>query len=276
MMIPSIWTGMYAEMPLPQALDTLHVQGWTAFEMSTEHFVQIANAQDPTQCIEETLVCLERLDITMPQGHAYLQARVADFDAEQREKDIAILQTHLEIAARLNVKVVVIHPGGHQGYTSRSDHQRIKALNVQAFRRLGDYAGAHDLVIGLENLKRRGAETPDDLWDLLDAIDHPALGITLDTSHANLAALDIPTAIVEFSPRLYATHISDNDCSGDQHLTPGNGTIEWVGIMAALSEANYTGLFNLEIPGERHPMLQLRALKSRFALQVSTWLLRLI
>ncbi|TFG69919.1 MAG: sugar phosphate isomerase/epimerase [Anaerolineales bacterium] len=58
-------------------------------------------------------------------------------------------------------------------------------------------------------------------WNLLEAIVHPALGITLDTSHANLANLDIPAAIV-MSPRLYATHISDNDGSGDQHLTPGN------------------------------------------------------
>ncbi|TFG68944.1 MAG: sugar phosphate isomerase/epimerase, partial [Anaerolineales bacterium] len=183
MMISSIWTGLYAELPLPQALETLYTQGWTAFEMSTEHFVQIANAEDPTKAIEETLACLERLDITMPQGHAYLQARVADLDAEQRETDIAILEQHLEIAARLGLKVVVMHPGGRQGYTTRDDCQRIQALNSQAFRRLGDYAGAHNLLIGLENLKRRGAETPDDLWNLLDAIDHPALGITLDTSH---------------------------------------------------------------------------------------------
>jgi len=275
-MILSIWTGMYAEMSLPQALQTLNAQGWTAFEMSTEHFVQIANAEDPTALIEETLACMERYDISIPQGHAYLQARVADFDAERRNHDIAILKRHLEIAARLGVKVVVMHPGGHQGYTIRADRQRIQALNVQAFRRLGDYAGEYDIKIGLENLWRRGAATPDDLWDLLDAINHPALGIALDTSHANLADLDIPAAIVEFSPRLYATHISDNDRSGDQHLTPGNGTIEWVGVMAALSETNYTGLFNLEIPGERHPVLQLREFKSRYALQVSEWLLSLV
>ena len=46
--------------------------------------------------------------------------------------------------------------------------------------------------------------------------------------------------------------------------------------MVALSEVNYTGLFNLEIPGERHPILQLRALKSRYAHQVSEWLMNMI
>ncbi len=275
-MIPSIWTAMYAEMSLPQALKTLNAHGWTAFEMSTEHFEEIANAQDPSAIIDKTLACLESLELTMPQGHAYLPAQVAHFDQDRRETDIAVLEKHLNIAVQLGVKVVVMHPGGSQRYTTRADCQRIKALNVDAFRRLGDYAEKHDILIALENLKRRGAATPDELWDLIDAIDHPALGFTLDTSHAFLADVDIPSAIVEFSPRLYATHISDNDHSSDQHLTPGNGHIEWVSVMAALSETSYTGLFNLEIPGERHPLLHVRDLKSRNALQVCQWLLSLV
>jgi sugar phosphate isomerase/epimerase len=275
-MIPSIWTAMYAELSLPQALKTLNGQGWTAFEMSTEHFVEIAHADNQSALIEETLQYLENLQITMPQGHAFLQARVADDDADRRNQDIEILEKHLAIAAQLGVKVVVMHPGGHQGYTTRGEHQRIKARNVQAFQRLGDYAGELGVLIGLENLNRRGAATPEDLWDLLDAIDHPALGFTLDTSHANLVGLDISALVMEFSPRLFGTHISDNDRSGDQHLTPGNGNIEWVSVMAAFSETNYTGLFNFEIPGERHPMLQIRDLKSRYALKVCEWLLRLV
>jgi hypothetical protein len=34
-------------------------------------------------------------------------------------------------------------------------------------------------------------------------------------------------------------------------------------------------LFNLEIPGERHAILPLRALKSQFACRVAEWLLKL-
>jgi sugar phosphate isomerase/epimerase len=275
-MIPSIWTAMYAELSLPQALKILNAQGWQAFEMSTEHFMEITNAQDPKRLIDETKTCLDHLQITMPQGHAYLQARVADIDAERREHDVAILEQHLAIAAKLGIKVVVMHPGGEHQFTTRAESQRIRALNIEVFRRLGDFAGERDIVIGLENLRRRSAATPDELWDLLNAIDHPAVGFTLDTSHANLADVDIPSAIMEFSPRLYATHISDNDHSDDQHLTPGNGDISWIGVMAAFSETNYTGLFNLEIPGERHPVLQMRELKSRYALTVCQWLLNLV
>ena len=39
-MQPAIWTAMYAELPLHEALQVLHEQGWTAFEASTEHLVR--------------------------------------------------------------------------------------------------------------------------------------------------------------------------------------------------------------------------------------------
>ena len=119
----------------------------------------------------------------------------------------------------------------------------------------------------------RDPASSSELLDLLEAIDHPAIGVTLDTSHMVVMGLDIPAAIRELAPNLVATHISDNDGSGDQHLTPGNGKIDWPPVMAAFREIGYAGIFNLEIPGERHPIPGLRAIKSRMALQVAKWLL---
>lgn len=275
MLIPGIWTGMYAELPLHEALRTLYECGWMAFEASTEHLEQIETDDEPDARIEETQECLGRLGLSMPQAHALIRANVADPDEEKRQLDIKRLQRHFEIAARLGVKNVVIHPGGAQGYTTRAERKRSTAHNVEAFRRLGDLAGELGLRIGIENMMRRETATPYGLLDLLDAIDHPAIGITLDTSHANVVGLDIPATVREFGPRLVATHISDNDGSGDQHRTPGNGHINWVQVMRAFQTAGYDGLFNLEIPGERHPVPALRALKCRFALEVTEWLLAL-
>jgi sugar phosphate isomerase/epimerase len=81
--------------------------------------------------------------------------------------------------------------------------------------------------------------------------------------------------IRELGAHLIATHISDNDGSGDQHRTPGNGSIDWPEVVRALREAGYTGLFNLEIPGERHALLPLRAFASQHACQVAEWLVSL-
>ena len=271
----AIWTAMYAELALAEALETLHSHGWTAFEASTEHLVQIETDPDAEAQISRTRACLERLALSMPQAHALLQADVAAQDSGRRKQDIERLDRHLEIAAQLGVSCVVVHPGGHQAATTRAERDRVQALNVEAFRRLGDAAGERGLRIGLENLMRRGASTPYDVLDLLAAIDHAAVGITLDTSHANVVGLDMAASIREFGPYLVATHISDNNGSGDQHRMPGSGNIEWSVVVQALREARYQGLFNLEIPGERHATMPLKALKSRYACQVAAWLLTL-
>jgi sugar phosphate isomerase/epimerase len=274
-MKPGIWTGMYAEYALDEVLAILHDQGWTSFEASTEHLVQIETSEAPGRQIEQTRRCLAELNLSMPQAHALLRADVADLDEDKRQQDIGRLARHIEIAARLGVRNVVMHPGGRQVATTNAERDWVIALNVSAFRRLGDLAGENGMRIGLENLMRRGAGTPYEMLDLLSAIDHPAVGITVDTSHANVVGLDIPTVIREFGPYLIATHISDNDGSGDQHRTPGNGDIDWLPVVEALRETGYDGLFDLEIPGERHAVLSLRAMKSRFACEVAEWLVTL-
>jgi sugar phosphate isomerase/epimerase len=266
---------LYAELDLHEALRVLSDQGWTAFEASTEHLVRIETAEDPEARIDQARQCLAERDLYMPQAHALLRADVADPDQARRQEDTDRLSRHIEIAAELGVRNVVMHPGGRQGATTCAERDRVMALNVRAFRRLGDVAGDVGVRIGLENLMRRGASMPYEMLDLLSAIDHPAIGITLDTSHANVVGLDLPTVIGEFGQHLIATHISDNDGSGDQHLTPGNGDIDWPPVVQALRQVGYEGLFNLEIPGERHAILPLRALKSQFACQVAAWLLTL-
>jgi sugar phosphate isomerase/epimerase len=243
----AIWTSLYAELSLHEALRILYAHGWRAFEASTEHLVQIETVEEPEECIDE----------------------------DKRREDVERLCVHVDIAARLGVRTVVIHPGGRQGATTRAERDRIQTLNVEAFCRLGDLAGERGLRIGLENLMRRGASMPYELLDLLAAIDHPAIGITLDTSHANVVGLDLVVTIHELGPQIIATHISDNDGSGDQHRTPGNGSIDWPAVMRTLREAGYDGLFNLEIPGERHALLPLRAFASQHARQVAEWLVSL-
>jgi len=266
---------MYAELPLHEALRALHACGWRAFEVSTEHLAAIETDHDTEGQIERAQRCLHDLGLCAPQAHAYLDADVAASNSDEREKDMSRLLCHTEIAARLGVHNVVMHPGGKHGYTTRAEQEHIHRLNIEAFRRLGDFAGAQAVRIGIENLMCRGASTPSELLELLEAIDHPAIGITLDTSHANVAALDVAKVVRELGPHVVATHISDNDGSGDQHLTPGSGTIDWPAVMDAFREIGYNGLFNLEIAGERHPVPAVRQLKLHLALEVAEWLVAL-
>jgi sugar phosphate isomerase/epimerase len=274
-MIPAIWTAMYAELSTTKALATLHDHGWRAFELSTEHINRIETAADTDRRIADVRRCLDELGIRMPQAHAFLKADVSHPDPGVREAHMLKLCRQTDIASRLGIRILVVHPGRSSDVATPGERKNYMALNTQAFRRLGDLAGENDMRIGLENMMRRGAAAAYELLELLEAIGHTAIGVVLDTSHANVADVDLPGMIDAFGELLIGTHISDNDGSGDQHLTPGGGRIDWLPVVKALMATGYDALFNLEIPGERHSLLPIRELKSRHALMVAEKLLGL-
>ena len=143
--------------------------------------------------------------------------------------------------------------------TKQSEQMQV---NVQAFRQLGARSGELGLRIGIENLadmfgppdRKLIGSRPDELLELIDAIGLPNVGVTIDTSHANVQKLDIPAAIRAWGDRIYCTHISGNDGTGDQHLIPGHGrfrVIDWREVMRAFADIGYDGIINLEVPGGR-------------------------
>ncbi len=281
-MYPCIWTGMYAEFDLVAALRELHQHGWKHFEVSDEHLRQLEDAADPDGMIAAVLDVAGELGVSMPQAHALLQADVAEPDSDRRRQTIERVKRHCALSSRLGVKCVVIHPGHASGASTRAQQREVFRRNCESFAELGDAVGELGLMLCLENLmdhanhagRRIFGTASAELMDLLDYLRHPALGLTLDTSHANVQNLDIPAVIREWGERLRALHISDNDGSGDQHRTPGSGKIEWLPICAALKETGYAGPFNLEIPGERHADRELRCMKSCFALKTVGMLLQ--
>ena len=221
-MTPSIWTGMYSGIPLDQAIAALSSHGWATFEISTEHLVRIdsSDRESARRQIDSALQAAVRLSATMPQAHAYLQADLASPDDVARERDIAVLARHLALCAELGVSVVVMPPGVYDAGSDRETVERVHRQNVDALRRLGETAASLGLRIGLENLMRPPVSDPGALLALIDEVGGDVFGVTLDTSHANVMGIDTPAAIRAIGSRLIATHISDNDGSGDQHRTP--------------------------------------------------------
>ncbi len=279
-MRPAIWTAMYYRgIRTTDSLRTLHALGWDCFELSTEHLEEIE--KDPRQAahIEEVQRALGELGVAVPQAHGWISANVAHPDARKRAQHVELLLRQLPVCQALGLTDVVIHPGTGVGHRTPQEYRSILSLNVESFRRLGDRAGELGLRIGLENMLnwkdgtgQFGAK-PEELMELLAALDNPALGITFDSSHAHAQKLDLPEAIRTYGDKLICTHMSDNHGERDEHLCPGGGTIDWPAVVAALRGIGYDGLFNLEIPGEDHPVPEIKTLKVKHARAVVGWLL---
>ena len=96
-----------------------------------------------------------------------------------------------------------------------------------------------------------------DLKEIIRNIGSPYLGICFDSGHANLLAassdISIRDEIIDAGEYLWTLHIHDNDGSGDQHLPPGDGNIDWGLVIRALREADYKGVFMMEIQERGDP-----------------------
>lgn len=73
----------------------------------------------------------------------------------------------------------------------------------------------------------------------------------LDSGHthtvASMGQPTVPEFIRLFGSRIRLVHLHDNDGLLDQHLIPGQGTINWPEVFDALEEIGYQGYFNYEI-----------------------------
>ena len=51
----------------------------------------------------------------------------------------------------------------------------------------------------------------------------------------------------EYKSRICAVHLHDNDGTGDQHLAPFYGTVDWERTAKLLDSSAYTGVINFEL-----------------------------
>jgi sugar phosphate isomerase/epimerase len=84
-----------------------------------------------------------------------------------------------------------------------------------------------------------------DLAALVSELDHPGLGLALDTGHANLGE-GVAHETTAAGSLLATTHVHDNNGRQDSHLPPGHGTVDWAEWGRTLDSIGYAGPIVLE------------------------------
>jgi sugar phosphate isomerase/epimerase len=82
---------------------------------------------------------------------------------------------------------------------------------------------------------------------LIDHVGSPALGMNFDPSHL-FPCGEIPHVVVyQLAGRIFHCHFSDNDAVTNVHWRPGQGKIDWVAVLRALSETGFGGTVSIEL-----------------------------
>jgi sugar phosphate isomerase/epimerase len=127
----------------------------------------------------------------------------------------------LEVAEHVPLKSMVIHLGEQHDEWS----QRTIEYAITAIEHLGAFARPLGVQLLIENLLNEPT-TPERIMAILEIGHFDNIGVCLDVGHANLT-VGISQAIASFRDRIVSVHMHDNKGMKDEHLWPGDGTIDW-------------------------------------------------
>ena len=136
----------------------------------------------------------------------------------------------LETAETIPFQNLVLHLGEKEdGWSPRTIEHALTALE-----HLGAFAHPLGVRLLVENLTS-DPTTPEHLLTILDMGHLNNVGVCLDLGHANMT-VGVADAIATLQGRIGSVHMHDNNGFKDQHLWPGEGSIDWPATIAALKQ----------------------------------------
>lgn len=140
------------------------------------------------------------------------------------------------------------------GAAPAGDTRLVYEACVEAFADLATFAAARGVRIAFEPLNPVLLNTDTALWgldqalELVRKIDHPALGLCLDTWNV-FQTPDLPAVIEDCAERIFLVQISDwhRPRSGADRIGLGEGSIDNAAIVRSARSAGYAGPYVLEI-----------------------------
>jgi sugar phosphate isomerase/epimerase len=149
----------------------------------------------------------------------------------------------IEVAEHAPFQFLVQHVGVSG---ESSSGQKIEAA-MTSLEHLRAFAKPLGVQVVVENIPN-DLSTPEGLVELLRTAHFTDIGVCLDVGHANMAP-GVTHAFETLKDLIRTTHIHDNHAERDEHLWPGNGTIDWKETVELLRSAPHVPAFVLEIEG---------------------------
>ena len=174
--------------------------------------------------------------------------------AELRQRVFDRAERKFDVMQELGTDLVLIC--SNVSPASLPDRGRI----IDDFRELGERAATRSLRVGFEALAwGRHISDHRDAWAVVKAVNHPAIGLILDSFHSLARA--VPTDSLRWidPEKIFLVQIADapvltmDPLSWSRHFRcmPGQGDLPLVEYVATLVEMGYDGILSLEIFNDR-------------------------
>lgn len=182
--------------------------------------------------------------------HTLSAVNVAETAPFLREAVEEYLRRYIELARPLGAEWIVLHGGFH--FTG--DYARRMETGIQRLQRLGEHARTHGIRLLLENMNPEPADAEvrylacdvEECRAYFDRLDPAAYGWTYTVNHAHMLPVGIRGFFEAFGPaRMEEVRLADNRGGKEEHLRPGEGTIDFEDTFALIEQAGYRGHYML-------------------------------
>jgi sugar phosphate isomerase/epimerase len=169
---------------------------------------------------------------------------IASLDKRARIDAMDEIKRAIEVAEQIPFRFLVQHVGA-----SGEDWDPKKAeAAMTSIEHLKAFAKPLGVTLLLENIPNE-LSTPERLVELIENAHFADVGICFDVGHAHILGGVLP-AFEQLKALIRSTHVHDNGGQTDEHLWPGDGTIDWEETMNLLRSAPQVPPLLLEIKGE--------------------------
>lgn len=150
----------------------------------------------------------------------------------------------LEDCSRLGVREVNLHMGF---FATRENG--VEQL-FETFDPLMGFLASEDMTLLFENVPGHGlGQLGSEIADFTALFTHYGLdtpvSMTVDNGHAHMMGYT-QALIHRWGHRWRYTHINDNNGLSDQHLPPGQGTVNWIELAQCARQCDYQGPLMME------------------------------
>jgi sugar phosphate isomerase/epimerase len=165
---------------------------------------------------------------------------------EQRDRCIEFVEASLRLARSLGAYTVTTQSGAE---AAPGGWAAAAAAIAEDVRELAARAAALDLDLTIELHKSMLVSNSTEAADFIGLVDRPNVGIAFDTSHAVHAGEDPRKAVEALGHQIKHVHLRDAEGTNIL-LVPGDGTVDFAGVSAALHAIPYTRPATIELEYE--------------------------
>jgi L-ribulose-5-phosphate 3-epimerase len=186
-------------------------------------------------------------------------------DAPGRARRLDFLGRAVDLAVATGARVVSLWSGARPP-DSNADPGELDRRLADGLRALCERAAAAGVMLGFEPEPGMHIESMADFERIAAAVDHPALGLTLDVGHAHLTEDSAEAAVRRHASRAVNVHLEGMRRPVHDHLLPWEGDMDLRAVLAALHDVGYAGPATFELSRHSHAAVDVARAALAFAL----------